>query len=118
MGDAAPDFGERAFGSPSSALGQTAGEHGRVERRGTRCADAFERNALVLEQAVEYTPSESATRASPLQRKIDQYEIGRAADSVRPGRLAVAGSSAAMAKYPRAVYRPVHRRSSRHKDQP
>jgi hypothetical protein len=52
MGDAAPEFGERALGSLAPALGQTAGEHGCVDRPRTRRADALERNALVFEQAV------------------------------------------------------------------
>ena len=60
MSDAASQFRERAFGSPAAALGQTAGEHGCVDRPCTRRADAVERDALILEQAIEYTPGEGA----------------------------------------------------------
>ena len=75
MSDAAPEFGERAFGSLPSTLGQTAGEHRRVDRPCARRADAFERNALVLEQAVEDTPGKGAVRAAALQGKVDRLDL-------------------------------------------
>jgi hypothetical protein len=75
MGDAAPEFGERAFGSLPSTFGQTAGEHGRIDRPCTRRADAFECNAFVLEEAVEDTPGEGAVRSAPLQGEIDELDL-------------------------------------------
>jgi hypothetical protein len=68
MGDPAPEFGERAFGSLAPTLGQTVGEHGCVDRACARRADAVERDALVLEQAIDYTPGEGAVRPAALQR--------------------------------------------------
>jgi hypothetical protein len=90
MGNSAPEFGKSAFGSLMPTLDQTAGEHGSVDRPGARRADAVERDALFLEQAIENAPGEGAMRASALERKVDQLEVGRAARPDDPGRLAFA----------------------------
>ena len=70
MSDAAPELGERAFGALPSTLGRSAGEHRRVNRPCARRADAFERDALILQQAVEDTPGKGGVRAAALQGKV------------------------------------------------
>jgi hypothetical protein len=87
MRDAAPQFGKSALGSLAPTLGETAGKDSRIDRPCTRCADAFENDALVLEQAVEDTPGEGAVGSSPLERKIDPFEIGRVTGSGSRERL-------------------------------
>ena len=91
-GDLAPEFGECAFGSVMPTLGQTAGEHGRVDGPGTRRTDAVERDALLLKQAIEHAPGKGAVRASALERRVDRFETvtGCAAGPDRPGRPALA----------------------------
>jgi len=70
MGDAAPEFAERMFGSLPSAVGQTAGEYGRVDRAGARRADAFECNAFFLEQAVEDTQVKAPCAPPPCRARL------------------------------------------------
>src|SRR5262249_29731943 len=43
-----------------------------VHGAGARGADAFERDALVFEQPVEYAPGEGAVGAAALQRQVDR----------------------------------------------
>jgi hypothetical protein len=57
----------------------------------------LEREAFIIEQAVEHAPGEGAVRSSPLERKVDEFEIGRAAGPNDPVRQ-LALASAAVAK--------------------
>src|ERR1700745_525194 len=93
MGDSAPEFGEGAFGSLAPTRDQTTGEHCRVDRPYARRADAVERDAFPLEQAIQHAPGEGAMRASALERKVDQLEVRRAAGPDDPGRLVLALTS-------------------------
>ena len=51
-----------------------------------RRADAVERDALLLEQAIQDAPGEGAMRASALEREVEQFEVERAAGPADPGR--------------------------------
>ena len=113
MRDTAPQFGKCALGSLTPTLGETADKDSRIDRRCTRCADAFENDALVLEQAVEDTPGEGAMGSSSLERKIDPFEIGRVTGTGSRERLvliatgdAASGSPLGCPRSPSRIYRP------------
>ena len=65
-----------AFFAPSRPpAAMPDGEHSRIHCAGTRCADAVEPDAVVLEQAVENTPGEGAVRAAALQGEVDRLDL-------------------------------------------
>ena len=68
----------------AAALGQAVGQHHRVHRPGAGGGDALERDALVLEQAVEHAPGEGAVGAAALQGEVDRLDLdGAVAASCR-----------------------------------
>src|SRR5262249_49948278 len=54
------------------AAGEPIGQHDRIHRSRRRARHSFDLEAAVLEQLVEYPPSESAMGAAPLQRETDR----------------------------------------------
>src|SRR5579883_760363 len=71
LGHAAPETIERGARPGGPALVEALRQDGAVHRPGARPADPFDLDPLVLEQAVEHAPGESAMRAAALERQVD-----------------------------------------------
>jgi hypothetical protein len=86
---------------PGAHPRETAGKDSPIDRPCTRCADAFENDALVLEEAVEDTSGEGAMGSSSLERKIDPFEIGRVtgSGSREPLVLIATGDAASVSRW-------------------
>jgi len=64
---------------PFAASGrQAVGKHDGVDSPGAARGDAFEGQALILKQAIEYAPSERSVGAATLERQVDDPLPGRA----------------------------------------
>ena len=67
-----PEIGEPLARLFAPAAGEPIGQHDRIHRSRRRARHSFDLEAAILEQLVEYPPSESAMGAAPLQREIDR----------------------------------------------
>ena len=60
-----------SFAASRPPTAKTMGQHGGVDGAGTRRGDAFKREPLLFQQAIEDTPGEGAMTAAALERQID-----------------------------------------------
>jgi hypothetical protein len=91
LGDPSPERVEslpRALAPPDR---QSVGENHGVHRPGARRADAFDGEALFLEQTVEGAPSEGAVRAAALKGEIDGLDPVRGGAGGEPVRFHALG---------------------------
>jgi len=55
--------------------GQAMREQDGVDRTGARGADAFKRDAIVFQQAIEYAPGKGAVAAAALKSQINRFGV-------------------------------------------